>query len=263
MNSGETYSHVRALERGLKLLTCLNSAGRSDPRHLAGLAGIDRTTAYRLLSTLESLGYVSKSPSDGQYVLTPMVRDLSEGLTETDRTARIVCEALFSLLRQVMWPTDFATFDSGWMVIRETTHRFSPYSVHRAMVGTRRPLLDTALGRAILVGASEAHREEMLEIALRHGAIPGDRGAVADRVALLLADYRQRGYVWAVGGADPRISAIGLPLQGPTHVIGGINVLFFSSAMSVEMAAERFLPPLCAQVAWIEERLRDQIAGQD
>jgi len=157
-----------------------------------------------------------------------------------------------------MWPSDFATFEGGWMVIRETTHRFSPYSVHRAMVGRRRPLLDTAMGRAVLAGADEARREEMLEIALRHGTLAEGSGAVGERVALLLSDYATRGYAWAVGGADRRISAIALPLCGPGHVIGSINVLFFSSAISVEQAADRFLPLLSARIATIEQRLRTQ-----
>ena len=260
----DKYSHVRALERGLALLTALNVSGRSDPAHLARIAGIDRTTAYRLLHTLEALGYVSKSPSDGCYVLMPAVRDLSEGLTETDRTARVVCEELFAMLGEVMWPSDFATFEGGWMVIRETTHRFSPYSVHRSMVGRRRPLLDTAMGRAVLAGADEARRGEMLEIALRHGTLVDDSAAVAERVALLLSDYAARGYAWAVGGADRRISAIALPLRGPGHVIGSINVLFFSSAISVEQAAERFLPLLHARITTIEKRLRtQQLVGTD
>jgi IclR family mhp operon transcriptional activator len=49
-----------------------------------------------------------------------------------------------------------------------------------------------------------------------------------------------------------------LPLQGATHVLGSINVLFFTTAMSVETAAERYLPSLSATVARIEERLRVQ-----
>jgi len=258
----DKYSHVRALERGLALLTALNASGRSDPANLARVAGVDRTTAYRLLHTLEALGYVIKSPSDGRYVLTPAVRDLSEGLTETDRTARVVCEELFAMLGEVMWPSDFATFESGWMVIRETTHRFSPYSVHRSMVGRQRPLLETAMGRAVLAGADENRREEMLEIALRHGTINENAPPLNERVAMLLSDYAARGYAWAVGGADRRISAIALPLRGAGHVIGSINVLFFSSALSVEQAAERFLPLLTARIGIIEQRLQThQLVG--
>lgn len=258
----DKYPHVRALERGLHLLAALNASGRSDPASLARLAGIDRTTAYRLLHTLEALGYVSKSPSDGKYVLMPAVRDLSEGLTETDRTARIVSEELFDLLPQVMWPTDFATFERGWMVIRETTHRFSPYSVHRAMVGRRRSLIDTALGRAMLAGADEAHRSEMIGMALRNGAIGGRGAEVEERVAMLLKDFGERGYAWAVGGADHRISAIALPIRLPRFCLGSVNLLFFSSAMSVEKAAQRFLPQLVAHVRVIEQRLQDQGLGE-
>ena len=90
-DTDRTYPSVRALERGLALLAALNQAGRSDPASLARLAGVDRTTAYRMLHTLAELGYVARSESDGQFVLTPAVRALSEGLTETDLTARIVC----------------------------------------------------------------------------------------------------------------------------------------------------------------------------
>jgi len=265
-DTDRTYPSVRALERGLALLAALNQAGRSDPASLARLAGVDRTTAYRMLHTLAELGYVARSESDGQFVLTPAVRALSEGLTETDLTARIVCEEIFDLAPQVMWPTDFSTFDEGWMVIRETTHRFSPYSVHRAMVGRRRPLLETAMGRAVLAGASEAHREEMLDIALHRGTVGGDREDLHRRVALLREDFAARGYAWAVGGADHRISAIALPVRGPlpgpvagpTQVLGSINLLFFSTAMSVETAAERFLDLLAARIRRIEARLSNQ-----
>ena len=51
-DTDRTYPSVRALERGLALLAALNQAGRSDPASLARLAGVDRTTAYRMLHTL-------------------------------------------------------------------------------------------------------------------------------------------------------------------------------------------------------------------
>lgn len=249
------YSHVRALERGLSLLVALNRLGRSEPAALAKVTGVDRTTCYRLLSTLESLGYVSKSDSDGRYVLLPSVRELSEGLTATDRVARIVADEIFRLSPKVMWPTDYSTFESGWMVIRETTHRYSPYSVHRAMVGRQRPLLDTAMGRAMLAGADKAHQEEMIRIAVRTGALDCSEAMAFERVDRLLADYAERGYAWAIGGADKRISAIALPVNGPARIEGSLNLLFFSSTMTVEEAASRFLGELAATVSEIERRL--------
>lgn len=254
----QKYTHVRALERGLRLLVALNEAGRSDPATLARIADIDRTTAYRLLETLEGLGYVSRSQSDGKYVLLPAVRNLSEGHTRFDKASRIVAEELFDLLPQVLWPTDYATFERGWMVIRETTHRFSPYSVHRAMVGRRRPLIESALGRAMLAGAEQSQRQEMLTIAKSAGATDMADDRIEDAMVSLTEDYARRGYAWAVDGAEQGISAIALPVKVSGSVLGSVNVLFFTSAMAIEMAAERFLPSLRNAVTVIGSRLRTQ-----
>ncbi len=254
----QRYAHVRALDRGLRLLVALNEAGRSDPAALARIAEIDRTTAYRLLETLEGLGYVSRSQSDGKYVLLPTVRNLSEGLTRSDKASRIVAEELFELLPHVLWPTDYATFERGWMVIRETTHRFSPYSVHRAMVGRRRPLIESALGRAMLAGAEPLHREEMLAIAQSARATDLPEHRIKEAISSLFEDYSRRGYAWAVDGAEQGISAIALPVKVSESVLGSVNLLFFTSAMAIETAAERFLPSLRTAVAVISARLQKQ-----
>jgi IclR family mhp operon transcriptional activator len=102
----------------------------------------------------------------------------------------------------------------------------------------------------------------MLDIAIRHGTIAGDRAWVAERIAMLQVDYAERGYAWAVGGADHRISAIALPLSAPiqgAQVIGSINLLFFTSAMGVE-AAQRFLPCACRMYRRIEAQLASEAA---
>lgn len=259
----QSYTHVRALDRGLRLLVALNEAGRSDPATLARIADIDRTTAYRLLETLEGLGYVSRSQSDGKYVLLPAVRNLSEGHTRSDKASRIVAEELFELLPHVLWPTDYATFERGWMVIRETTHRFSPYSVHRAMVGRRRPLIESALGRAILAGAEPSHREEMLAIAKSAGATDMSDRRIEEAMLSLIEDYSRRGYAWAVDGAEQGISAVALPVKVSGSVLGSVNLLFFTSAMAIETAAERFLPSLRNAVAAISARLLKQTDSDD
>ena len=50
---------------------------------------------------------------------------------------------MFSLLDQVSWPSDFGVFELGSVLIRESSHPFSPFSVHRSLVRS-------ALGKAIL-----------------------------------------------------------------------------------------------------------------
>jgi len=251
------YPEVRALSRGVALLGALNRLGPARPAELAAAVGIDRTTAYRLMATLETLGLVAQRPSDGAFLLTARVRSLSDGFVERDALTQSVTLHLVALLQQVVWPTDFATFEQGSMLIRESTHRFSPYSVHRAMIGRKRALLTTALGRAFLAGASDAQRTAVLEIA-RGAGVESERGDVVEAssinetVARAVSDYQARGYAVSVGETEPHIAAIALPIAGPAGALGAINIVFFRSAMSTTEAAKRYLAPLRTCVQGIE-----------
>lgn len=249
-----TYKPVRALEKGLDLLVELNRRGRAKPAELARETGIDRTTVYRLLETLIIRGLVEKSPSDDCYTLRAGVRQLSEGFTASDATARLVAPELGRLLPKVLWPSDFAAFERGWMVIRETTHRYSPFSVHRAMVGRMRPFLRSAVGRAVLAAAEPGERQTMVEIALKAYAVAPNEATPA-AIEALVSDVQARGYAASVGGSESHISAIALPVTGPLGVVGAINIVFFRSALTPELAAERYLPALTETVRAVEERL--------
>jgi IclR family mhp operon transcriptional activator len=245
------------------LLQRLNEVGTARPAALAQSVRLDRTTTYRLLATLEAMGLVRRSESSDDYVLTDGVRTLSDGFTARDRTTQIVAAHMGTLFPQVLWPTDFATFENGAMVIRETTHRFSPYSVHRAMVGRPRPLLVSALGRAALAGATDAQREAMLDIlagSAETGAV--SRARMNDEVNFIISDFGRRGYAWSVGGTDSKISAIAVPVKTRSD-IAALNLIFFSSAMGVEKAAERFLEPLKACARDVERDLADLSATPD
>lgn len=255
MSDRPPYRHVRALTRGLDLLQELNRRGHARVPELARATSIDRTTTYRMLATLAEYGLVKANAASDDYVLTPMVRRLSDGFTERDRTTLCVTPHLGKLFQQVLWPTDFAIFDAGAMIIRETTHRFSPYSVHRAMVGQPRPMLTTALGHAALAGAAPEERAAMIEIV--RGAQGGtERPSWIDaQVEQILSDYAHRGYSCSPGQANGRTAAIGLAVRTGAHIGAAINLVFFRSAMSIETAAERFLAPMRACVAEIEASL--------
>lgn len=257
MEQEPRYRHVQALERGLQILLQLNRMGRGAPAELAKACGLDRTTTYRLMATLEALGFIGKSASDNKYVLLPKIRLLSDGFTEFDETSLITSDVLSRLLSKVVWPSDYATFSEGSMVIQETTHRFSPYSVHRAMVGRKRPLLRSSLGRAYLAVLGQAERDEVLSIACSVGDLPGLPGDYAREIDEMLDDYDRRGYAWSVGGTDVRISAIALPVCGPARVFGSVNIVFFRSALTVEDVSGKYLPYLRDAVDEIGQRLND------
>ena len=255
MISSRPYKRVQALERGLQLLQTLNRLGRASPNELSLACELDRTTSYRLLATMEMLGFIAKSDSDDKYVLLPKVRQLSDGFTEHDEISLAVIRVLRELLDKVLWPSDYATFTEGSMVIQETTHRFSPHSIHRAMVGRKRPLLRSALGRAYLAALTPEARSQAMSLACATGHLAGTPEIYAQEVEKLVLDYEERGYAWSVGGTDARISAIALPVQRDNLVFGSVNLIVFKTAMPVENVAERYLADLRHAVEVISLRL--------
>ncbi len=161
---------------------------------------------------------------------------------------------MFKLLREVSWPSDFAVLERGSMYIHESTHSFSPFSIHRSMVGRWRSLVRSSLGIAALSIASPVQRHQMLEItaslAPEDAALARDRNYIRD----LVARTREDGYASSVGQSEQGISAIAAPIRARSPLIGSINIVFFSSAMTPATAAKRYLSSLKATAEEIERR---------
>jgi IclR family transcriptional regulator, mhp operon transcriptional activator len=245
------HRNVRALSRGLALIGELNASGPSNVVQLAKRTGLNRTTCYRLLDTLREDGYVIFDETNALIGLTPQVRTLCEGVSSRDLSSQAALPAMFGLLDQVSWPSDF---ELGSVLIRESTHPFSPFSVHRSMVGRRRSLVRSALGKAILAASPPALRREMLD--LTASLVEEDAGLAKDRrfIEDILLQTKKDGYASSVGGSEAGISAIALAIPGGGPVLGSLNLIFFSSSMTPEVAARKYLPGMKVAVKEIERR---------
>lgn len=229
--------------------------GRATSQQIADVTGLHRTTVRRLLETLVEEGYVRRSSSDESFRLTLAVRGLSEGFTDAERLATVAPPIMGQLLQRVTWPSDLTTPDGDAMIIRETTHRFSPLSFHRAMVGRRLPMLLTAAGRAYFAMCAEAEREEIWEL-LRSGAGGKQQQSIAKNEALvraLIKRVRDDGYGsnhgdWA---EQAKIGALAVPVHANGSVRGSLNIVFLNRAISHREAELKFLPALQQAAAQI------------
>ncbi|KVW04530.1 transcriptional regulator [Burkholderia cepacia] len=245
-----TYTNVRGLARGLQVLRALNAMedGRATSQQIADLTGLHRTTVRRLLETLMEEGFVRRSTSDDSFRLTLAVRSLSEGFTDTERIATVAPPIMGQLLQRVAWPSDLTTPDGDAMIIRETTHRFSRLSFHRAMVGRRLPILLTAAGRAYFAMCPDEEREDILEL-LRSGAGGEEQQAFARNDALvrkLIRRVREDGFGSNHGDwtAQAKIGAVAVAISADERVIASLNIVFLSRAVSLADATRRYVPEL-------------------
>ena len=160
---------VRAFKRGLDILQEVNRSGGIRAGEIARRLDLPRPTVYRLLETLEELGYVARSASDNRFRVTRRASSLGDGYDP----GVVICQAaapfIADLSKRLIWPVDLSTYENAAMVVQETTHQRSPLSIDRGMIGRRVPMLRTATGRAYLAHCPDRERDVIINHVRRIG----------------------------------------------------------------------------------------------
>ena len=151
-------------------------------------------------------------------------------------------------LRALSWPSDLATPDGGFMIVRESTHRVSLLSQHRATIGIRIPMLVSSLGRAWLSWCAPEEREATIALLQGRTDAIGDMARDSSYVKQVVRETRRRGYAVNRGewSTEANVSAIGLPIRIGEHAIGAINLVLHWNVVSDREIATRYLPLLKA-----------------
>ncbi|MEX8193886.1 DNA-binding transcriptional regulator [Comamonas guangdongensis] len=242
------YKEVRSLSRGLALLQALNRApgGIATTTALAEVCGVHRTTVKRILETLRAEGFVRRGEKEGQYYLTFVVRSLSEGFVDDDWVEKVALPLMRAAVPDLMWPCDLGTLEGGFMVVRESTHRFSMLSQHRGKIGEKLPLFFTAMGRAYLAACTVSERKGLLTLLGQRSDSIGAMARDSAGIEQLIAETRTRGYAVNDGDWDREapFAAIAVPVMCGRRLVGGVNLIFPKTAVQTAEIEQRYLPRL-------------------
>jgi len=243
--SAKDDSNVRAVERGLRILSAVSRAKGILPGELSKALDIPRPSVYRILGSLEGLGYVVRSATDNRFRVTLKTREIAEGYDDETQAGTLGGPVIVALQQDIVWPVDILTYENGAMVIRESTLARSPMSINRNMIGTHAPILRTSAGRAWLAFAPDKERDLCLDI-LRERADPEDLPFLEPRnLATLLSNTREQGHGMRYGEKLlPETSSFAMPVIVGTRVICCINVIWITSALSISAARDTLLDPL-------------------
>ncbi len=215
---------VRAFKRGLDVLHEVNRSGGIRAGDVARALDLPRPTVYRLLETLEELGYIARSASDDRFRVTRRALSLGDGYDP----GVVICQAaapfLAELSKKLVWPVDLSTYDNAAMVVQETTHSRSPLSIDRGMIGER-DLIVNHLRRI-----DEADDRPFL-----------DQG----RLDRMIAETAARGYaIRSEGEYNPKTASIAVPIVRDGTVFGCISIIWIRSALGIEEAVTQFVSQL-------------------
>lgn len=215
--AAEPVGAVQSVDRALTILELLAADGRLGVTEIAGLLGVHKSTASRLISTLESHGLVEQEPDRGRYRLGVGVLRLA-GATRSRFDIVQESRPLTRALAADLGETVNVVILSG----RETLYLdqvagTSALQIHN-WVGKRNPLHATANGRILLAHLGDSERTAILTaLADGRGALPKltDR-TITGRKALLdeLSAIADRGHAVVIDELEVGLTAVAAPVHG-------------------------------------------------
>lgn len=257
MTTKRNFPPVRALERGLAVLQDLSLYKGAHPQQIARRLDLPRPTVIRLLETLENLGFVERSPSDGSWFPALYARSLSDGYNEEAWVRECAAPEIEQLGKQILWPVDLHTLQNDMMLVRKSTHRTSPFSIQHGLVGTRLPLLQTSSGRCFLAFCPDEEREAILDRLFSQGGPTAANACDRNHITQLIARTREQGYGLRSGELIRATNSFSLPVHAKGRVQAVVTVVWFVSALPVSEGLKRFLEPARECAARIARKCED------
>ncbi|MFT4099532.1 MAG: IclR family transcriptional regulator [Burkholderiaceae bacterium] len=217
-DDGSDRYNVPALERGLRMLCefTRDSHTLSAPE-LARRFKLPRTTVFRLLNTLEAMGFIERTEGGREYRLGLAVLRLGFEYLASLELNELGLPLLNRLSQEVRLPCNLVVRDGRSIVYVAKVAPPSPF-VSVVNVGTRLPAHATVLGRILLEDLTlpelrSLYPEERLE-----PFSASTPRTVSELFDLVQAD-RQRGHVLGEGFFESNISTIAAPVRDSTGLV--------------------------------------------
>lgn len=228
---------IRSVDRAIAILDVLAAEGWKAGAEVARELGVHRSTALRLLATLERHGLVERDQRTAKYRLGGRLVQLAgaaRGEGDLRLAARPVCAAL---ARQVGETVTLDVLDGGEIVpVEQASGSTSVVSVD--WLGSRSPAHCTASGKIILALGPEDVRESYLAQPLERRT--PNTVISARELEAQLTQARSTGFAQTSEELEVGLSAIAAPVRGP----GGAVV----AALDVSGPAHRFAQPQLDQI---------------
>lgn len=251
----ETSHYVRALDRGLSVITAFSADRRVlSVSEVATITGVTRAAARRFLLTLQDLGYVSALGRS--FTLAPKVLELGYSYLSALSLPEIARPYMAALSEEVGLGVSIAVLD-GYESVNvgrvEKTDRLVRVSVP---VGTRLPAFCNSMGRVLLAGLPAEELDRFFENA---ELVARTRRTITDPEKLRkeLRAVARRGYCVINQELEEGLIALAVPLHNSDgDVVAAMNLTTHAARPDVRAMEREYLPALRAAADQIDTALR-------
>jgi DNA-binding IclR family transcriptional regulator len=145
-----------ALLRGIDVLELLGERGEARLAEVASALGTSRATAFRVLATLQSRGYVHHSRSEQVYRLGPALKELA-ATSDSSSVVRVAAPAMAALRSETGETVNLAAVQR-WRIVYVSVLDGVHALRMNSEVGEEVPPHATAIGKAILAALPPEQR---------------------------------------------------------------------------------------------------------
>ena len=251
--AGTSNPYGTALVKAVKILEFLSDHSQGQgASEIARQTGMNKATAFKLLETLQMVGFVEKSAHDSRYKLGfGLIKIACISLQQMD-IVTITAPFLEELNRDTSETVHLAVPNqAGLIYVAKLESTQSVRTISR--IGSTAPLYCTGMGKAMLSAFSPEQLEAYLAETLleRHTASTITDGQELRRELDLI---RRQGYAVDNSEHEADIRCVAVPLLAKNRLWGSISISVPSYRMD-DAAIERHLPALFAAQQQITERL--------
>jgi DNA-binding IclR family transcriptional regulator len=221
MSEDRSVEPVQSVDRALTILEALARAGVAGVTEVAAELDVHKSTAFRLMSTLECHDLVEQTGDRGKYRLGEGVLRLAGATTarlDVVQEARQICRRLAATTGETV---NLAVLSGHSALYLDQVAGSSSLQSHN-WVGQHIPLHATSNGKILLSELDETRLQQVLS------SLPGYTDRTITRRATLLrdlAEVRERGYAVAVDELEQGLTAVAAPIRNaPGDIIASMSV---------------------------------------
>ena len=242
------------LANGLAVLCCF---GQGDAllgnKELSERLGIARPTITRLTYTLMGLGYLRRDKSSGKYALGAAVLSLGYPLLSQMAIRQVAGPEMLELACLANGPVSMGMRDRLQLVYVETVVG-NESNFTKPGIGSTRPLLRTAMGRALLYGHSQQERSYIYDgLKSVHQEDYQSYLAPTERA---FKQLKTNGFCTVIGEWQPTLAAVAVPLSVRYNGVPlAFNLTVATYEMDETVLTKKFAPRLMNLVRGVERSL--------
>lgn len=240
--------YVETLGRGLHILEAFTEKTPSlSLTEISTAVGLDKSTVFRFVYTLEKLGYLVRDPDNKRY--RPGLRVLRLGFTSLNSLGlRQIAQPYLEALSAQTGETTNMTVRDGAEVVYIARNKTKQIIGINLQVGSRLPVYCTSMGKAQLMDESRGELRDLLGEGPYAVMAPNTISTLDDLVAEL-DRIRQQGYAINDEELAAGLRSAAAPVRNAeSEIVAAINVSVPSARVSRQVL-ESSLAPMVRDVA--------------